>query len=59
MRLKFKVELKYLTMSGETDTRVYKVEASKPESAVKLAQVKLERMKSFKTHLDSNPILVT
>jgi len=54
----WRVELQYETMSGNPASRVYHVTAVKHESAIKLAQAKLERMKSFKKHYAGNAIQV-
>lgn len=45
--LKWLVEMRYQTMAGNPAARRYVVKATNPSSAMKLAQVRLERLKSF------------
>lgn len=47
-RLRYVVEIKYETMSGEEALRVYNVESTNGQSAIKTAQIRIEKMKHFK-----------
>ena len=58
MVFRWRVELRYESMDGNPEARVYHVKASKFMSAIKLAQVKLERMKSFKKHVGGDAVQV-
>lgn len=46
--IRWRVEINYETMAGDPAVRIYNIEASNEISAIKLAQIRLERLKSFK-----------
>lgn len=49
--MRYVVEIMYETMQGDPAVRRYNVSAANEKSAIKLAQNRLERLKSFKkTH---------
>jgi len=46
--MKWLVEIQYETMDGNKVVRGYNVQAKNVKAAIKLAQIRLERLKSFK-----------
>lgn len=53
-RIRYRVELEYETMEHEKAVRVYHVESTNGQSAIKTAMIRLERLSNYKIMISGN-----